>query len=368
LHDELRVSAIQEAGGREISITSSDRQLDLELENQLLRRLGRLGREVTEQLRFAKTTCPFCGTRTDIVDRFEHAEEEADPDYEVEARASFEVCRRCFYWRWHFLDQEFMLRGGEYCYEYKSYASKLQEFAPSIPEACSVEIAQWLRRRPSYWDDLDPSRLERFIADVYRANYADAEVTHIGRTADGGVDVVMVRASGDRWLIQVKRRRKTSRRKGEGVETLRNLLGAMTLQNARIGAIVSTADHFTYDALRSARRAHEVGYLVHLVDRALLDEMVGSLLPIEPWRQVLSREFELYVNWLTRQLPRNQDGTLAAYVKPTRVNVVTTERRLFRGHSGEVLPLRLASSDFEPQAAIIDDRQISLFSEADIDK
>lgn len=358
--DSLTVGAVYDPGADDAWLDFASRDLNFPLKDQLVRRLRRLGRELTGQLRFAKTACPFCGGRTDIVDRLEIAAEETGEDEGSESLASFELCRRCVYWRWHFVDSEFQFRGGEYAYQYTSFASKLQEFNADLPEGCAVDLAQWLRRRPDYWLRLSPPGMERFVAEVFRANYGDADVMHVGRSRDGGVDVVMVRHSGERWLIQVKRRGERTAGRAEPVQTLRELIGTMTLRGARMGAVVTTADHFSYDAYVEAKRGREIGFVVELVDRRKLDEMVGRLLPRDPWVRALGSRFALYGAWLQHQLRRPIGDMPPAHEKPTRVTVITTERRLLLDYQGNVTPLRLVDSSDAP--ATVDERQLDMFA------
>jgi hypothetical protein len=313
----------------------------------------------------ANTKCPLCESRTDIVDRLEHSNGDDEPQYgdsvddeDSESLASFESCRRCRYWRWHFVTQNFYNRGGALLYQYRSYGSKLQEFSATLPPGCKEELAQWLRRRPDAWHLLDPRRMERFVTDIYRANFGDADVTHIGRSGDGGVDVLMVRAEGERWLIQVKRRASETKRMFEGVGTLRELLGAMVLDGARIGAVVTSADHFSYAAHAAARRAGEVGFVVELVDRGRLNEMVGRLLPRTPWLPVIAERYALYAAWLRTKVPVHD----AEPGRAVRTQHETSERRLLLDAHGKVLPLRIRTLRQDDGA--LDKRQLPLFCDA----
>ena len=61
----------------------------------------------------------------------------------------------------------------------------------------------------------------------------------LGRPRDGGVDVLLIDAEKEEWLIQVKRRK--SQNSTEGVNTIRNILGVMTVKDVYKGIVVSTA-------------------------------------------------------------------------------------------------------------------------------
>jgi hypothetical protein len=134
--------------------------------------------------------------------------------------------------------------------------------------------------------------MELLVAEIYRSNFAHAEVVHVGRTGDGGADVVFVDGQSERWLIQVKRRERA--KSAEGVETLRNLLGTSILQDSRFGVVVSTADHFTHQARIAARQAHERGFIVELVDRHCLNRLLDPLMPADTWRGAITQRFPAY--------------------------------------------------------------------------
>ncbi len=173
-----------------------------------------------------------------------------------------------------------------------SFLSKLREFDCNLPEGCAADIAQWIRRDPKRWHTITPRQLEKLVADIFRSNFTNAEVSHVGRPDDGGVDVIFVETTNKQWLIQVKRREKPN--SSEPVETIRNLLGTMVLENASLGIVVSTADHFTYRAYEATGRAKKCGMIIELIDRKKLDKMLDPVLPDRPWLEVLKREAPEY--------------------------------------------------------------------------
>lgn len=162
-----------------------------------------------------------------------------------------------------------------------SAASVAAKFSTEVPQGCSEELAQHLRRNPSLWHCLEPARLETLVRDIWKANHRHCEVKHVGGPGDLGVDVLFVDDNERRWLIQVKRRSKAN--KAEGFSTLQSILGTLALQGERYGIIVSTADYFSYQAKREAENAAKQGFTIKLLDKGILDRMVGALLPRAPW-------------------------------------------------------------------------------------
>jgi len=194
-------------------------------------------------------------------------------------------CAYCAYWQHWQLEQDHTETPS--IREWVALMSKAREFDGAIPDGCSQELASLIRRRPSIWNSLDPKGLEVLVADIYRANFADAEVLHVGQPNDGGVDVLFIESGGKQWLIQVKRRSRKS--SAESVNTVRNLLGSLVVEGVPQGIVVSTADHFTYQAYRAANQASSQGYLVKLLDRGKIDRMLTPLLPSRPWAEALAK-------------------------------------------------------------------------------
>ena len=167
--------------------------------------------------------------------------------------------------------------------------AKMRKFDPRAPEGCMQELAMYLRQNPNHWGSIDPTSLEKIVAEIWRQNYAHSDVLHVGRPNDGGVDVLFVDSNSRQWLIQVKRRK--SSKLGEGVSTLRNLLGAMQLQGTSLGVVVSTADHFTHYAIEASKKMAAMGTTVELVDRGKLDRMLQGFHPAFPWMDFLDANY-----------------------------------------------------------------------------
>lgn len=223
--------------------------------------------------------CPHCKSSLQVSDFTDVAEGNSrwhnDRTYVVQR------CLRCAYWEFHGTE------GGNKCMDPNQtilLGSVAAQFNSHLPEACSGELAQHLRRNPTYWHDISPKRMETFVADVFRANYTHSEVTHVGRPGDRGIDVVFVESSGTRWLVQVKRRERGDR--AEEFATLQSILGTLVLEGERHGIIVSTADHFSSQVRKGQKDALSQGYVVELYDKGKLDRMIGPLLPEIPWGKI----------------------------------------------------------------------------------
>lgn len=231
---------------------------------------------------FQSRTCPYC---TQMLEVWEGIDDIDDDDTDVDMdnlwSVRLEICNYCSHWVFQRVTDYTYPRDGGWGARFDGCSSVLGEFSETMPPECSSELAVALRRQPSIYHSISPTNFERFVADVFRANYSHTDVFHVGRSADDGIDVVFVAAEEERWLIQVKRRE--SPFASEGVATIRSLLGTMVVNDALKGVVVSTADHFTANAIETANRAAARGYEIDLVDRGKLDKMLDRMLPTRGW-------------------------------------------------------------------------------------
>ena len=196
--------------------------------------------------------------------------------------------------------------------DHLAYVSKLRKFNTRLPDGCSEELAMHIRRDTSRLHFVDPKRFEKFVADVFRANYTNAEVVHVGKPNDGGVDVLLIDAQEEQWLIQVKRR--GVKRQSEEVRTIRDMLGAMIVEGVYRGIIVSTAPRFSRWAEQAATKAESGPHrmTLRLVDRGILNRMLDPILPDRPWRLPISEVDREISEHLANQIPRDDQLDLFA--------------------------------------------------------
>lgn len=244
--------------------------------------------------------CIYCSDRLIKVQDEEYDDEHLVRDYCVW------YCRNCRFWQSRVYSDPY---GG--CMpgpDNWAYISKLREFASDLPDGCSSELASFIKRHPNFIYSCDPTRFEKVVADIFRANFKNSEVLHVGKPDDGGVDILMVDGQAQQWLIQVKRR--TSHGASEGVATVRNMLGAMILEGTPRSIIVSNANQFSLRAQQAVARAEEAGLTVRLIDKGILNRMVDAALPDRPWLEpVRSIDPEL-AKQLAEQIPSDQQTRL----------------------------------------------------------
>ncbi len=92
--------------------------------------------------------------------------------------------------------------------------------------------------------DIDPYKLED-IAQVVFSSYYNCEVKHVGKSGDGGKDLIIVQ-SDNPILVQVKRRGNPQHI--ELVKSVREFVGTMYIEDCKKGIYLSTAKHFSRGA------------------------------------------------------------------------------------------------------------------------
>lgn len=249
-------------------------------------------------------TCPFCSSLM----ASGHFLEEGQPTGlifgtgdDIATFRILEYCFSCHYWRFQ---DAYFYHGVAKLYHlvYTSFLSKIREFGDQLPEGFVFELARWVKDNPDMWHTMSAVSFEKLVAAIFRANYQDAEIFHVGQPDDGGKDVIFIDSGKRQWLIQAKRRIKSG--VAEPIETLRNLLGTMTIEGSQYGIIASTADHFTYRAYEAANRVKEKGILIKLLDKGKLSRMLENVISMErPWYPILKEDYPDIAEYFDKQIP-----------------------------------------------------------------
>jgi hypothetical protein len=184
--DKLRFESAQDYYSCKVSVNKSEIKLDDIVQNQIVSSLGKFFRDQQSKFPLLQEVCPYCkGLLLSAEDR-----RDAE-DYENNFVVGLNYCGTCNYWRWHHLDSRYIHRWQVDACEYTSLLSKVREFDNDFPSECSSEISQWMRRDAKRWHSISPRNLEKLVTDIFRASYANADVIHVGKPDDGGVDVLI---------------------------------------------------------------------------------------------------------------------------------------------------------------------------------
>jgi restriction system protein len=144
------------------------------------------------------------------------------------------------------------------------------------------EIEQFLLARWDARNALDPSLIERVVADVFRQIGFQSRVT--GRSGDGGIDVVLTDSADKTIGVQVKRYQNRIE-----AREIREFAGALMLRGLTEGIFVTTS-RFRSGAEEEATLAESRGLPIQLVDGEAFYDALGivrwdadaSCLPVLP--------------------------------------------------------------------------------------
>lgn len=291
-HDTLVIGAWEALSSRlklngDVVVNGETQRLKSYPQLRGLMRARTLVKATVSSLNLRTGRCSLCGAR--FASRPQVIEEPGDDLPAYRAATSLEHCTNCRHWEFLELRTETLDARADLIDRHTITLtnSKTRSFDSLAPDGTLSEVAQFFRRNPRLYNSVAPKYLEQLVARIFRECGEYAEVTHIGRPDDGGVDVVLVESHAASWLVQVKRRESPAA--VESVSTVRNLLGTLILENSDRGIIVSTADHFSLRARQAVDRSAGSGFLIRLLDKRALDALLGRALPEAPWAEILGQ-------------------------------------------------------------------------------
>lgn len=201
--------------------------------------------EVNMDLFFRKKGwCPFCKNDAPKV----HISE--GPYNKIKGSPAYSLsevweCSKCGWWEVEHLYSD------DWIYDRYLRHAILELFQPSDIYLPVMSLRKHLRRHPELIYKIHPTKMEELVQSVFK-EYYHCEVLHCGKSHDQGVDLLLVN-SDIQAIIQVKRR--VSPKSVESVSVIRELLGATLLQGKQHSIFVSTADHFSPEAVLTAQRS-----------------------------------------------------------------------------------------------------------------
>ena len=169
---------------------------------------------------------------------------------------------------------------------YHSLVKRFNESSPNLPLKA---LLRELNAKQQLLYGIHPKKMEE-IAQYALGQFFSCDVSHVGKSGDGGIDLVLI-LKDEPILVQVKRRTKSEA--VESVSTVRDILGAMFIQNSRKGIIVSTANHFSKPSHKIKDELLENGKLEYF-DLIDYDKFMSILDLIrkpnmEPWREIVTK-------------------------------------------------------------------------------
>lgn len=205
-----------------------------------------------------KGPCPYCGSA--LVKRYSSDGPSIDR-YETFWWKS-DACRSCGWWWSGCLPSHTYSNGA-------LFIALLHQIG-ECPTPLRVALEE-VRHNAERLFSMAPTAFEHFVRDILRSFY-DCKVVHCGKSHDGGVDLVLLDSADGYIPVQVKRR--SDPKRAEAVNVIREFRGALLLVGRQRGILVTTADHFSREALAAAvpQPWHSASQQIDLVDcRRLLD-------------------------------------------------------------------------------------------------
>jgi hypothetical protein len=243
-------------------------------------------REASIRARVAADNCPMCSESLTKV-------REPSKSHDATGTATWSMaCAACGYWRSHIQDAVGVNETEVPHVKRFNYESE----TPSL-----IRLSSEIKKDISKVSTMDPTRFEQYVGSVL-ADFFDSEVRHVGRTGDGGVDLIAV-IGDEPLMVQVKRREDSDQ--SEGVEVVKLLFASTFARGAKNGMVVTSAKKFSRQAREwiESPKLKGAGFNLELVDLNSLMSMVDAVAPADspaPW--------ERHEEWWRRYRPVNASG------------------------------------------------------------
>ncbi|HXA15738.1 MAG TPA: restriction endonuclease [Thermoanaerobaculia bacterium] len=197
-----------------------------------------------------KRWCPFCNVPTqEVAD--EKEEQRVSTIDERGVMRSAQLCA-CGWWQTNYYEWR-----NDSGFEWDDYGARhaiLRRYEPADSELPVATLRRALIKKPDLIHQIGKRKTEELVGSIF-ADYYDCDVRMVGKSSDGGFDLVLV-LSDRHCLVQVKNRERNSKRwRAEPVSTVREFLGAFLLADGQNGILVTTADHFSKQAKEAAAKA-----------------------------------------------------------------------------------------------------------------
>ncbi|RJQ77164.1 MAG: hypothetical protein C4519_13905 [Desulfobacteraceae bacterium] len=232
----------------------------------------------------ASCICPFCKTSMRIaLER---------PAYS-ETNTVWQ-CQKCGWWE---LERVFRAGGvqDDVAYAAIHHQACVKNFAINSSKVPTEALVDHLQKRPDIVYSVNKKKMEEIVQYVF-SDFYECEVTHVGKSHDGGVDLIMIDAD-EPTLIQVKCRE--SKNAIEPISQIREFLGVMWINQSKKGAFMSTADHFSSVSVNTINEMLSKGLLrsFDLIDFKRFVEMLKAIKsPKETiWEMLLGQPYDYII-------------------------------------------------------------------------
>lgn len=202
--------------------------------------------------------CPFCKKK--IEDVVYSKNQTQYPDWLWGSFSEYETviqCQICGWWEYIYKNSSDAILDGIRASDIEIYSSILEEYEDYSENVPVISLRDYIEKNPDKIYGISAHKMEELVRSVFKVYNHNCEVISFGKTRDGGKDGLIIFENNDRYLLQVKRRINPSAT--EGVDAIRSLIGVSAIEDETPkGCIfVSTADHFSSEAIKTAKKAVE---------------------------------------------------------------------------------------------------------------
>lgn len=199
--------------------------------------------------------CPFCNTKAET--RVNNSKHDT-PEWLFGTFDEYETvyqCPSCGWWEYIYQNQSDAIIDGIRASDKEKVASVLKKYDITDKRIPTEVLSNYIDKNPSKIHAINPTAMELLVKSVFKDFYS-CEVHHIGKSHDGGIDLLLIQ-NDNPTIIQVKRREFPN--SVEPVKTIRELLGVSYFNDSKSCIFVSTADHFSKQAEKFANQSISKG-------------------------------------------------------------------------------------------------------------
>jgi hypothetical protein len=165
------------------------------------------------------------------------------------------TCPSCSWWQLYIHDNDDRLCGGGG--DMWLHKAVLRKYDIQDIHAPTLELEKYILKNREKIYDIHPRKMEELVASVFK-EYFNCDVEYCGGMYDKGIDLLIIQ-NDNPFPVQIRKR--TQANSIESVSVVREMLGIMFRDQFKRGAVVSTASHFSEQALKEANEVVNKGLL-----------------------------------------------------------------------------------------------------------
>lgn len=192
--------------------------------------------------------CPFCKTK--INNRIYYTENNKISWCRAVEYESVNQCPKCGWWEHKYTFSSDDIDEGVRATSVELSQAVLRRYDDNSKTIPIEVLNKYITENPDKIYGINDRKMEELVACVFK-DFHDCEIKLVGKSHDGGKDLILIDGE-EKTFVQVKRRTQAS--KVEPVSSIRDLIGASIIEDAKACIFVSTADHFSRNAVNVAEK------------------------------------------------------------------------------------------------------------------